>query len=453
MIGSETSSVSPSDRDNAFQSLGPQFNNVVNAAAGWGHSILVTDDDKIHVAGRLYDFQTLLRFHRMPSLVRRMAVRQSLMLERSEEPGLLGRVMDNLFRNVKDREDDEDKYQRAIFPDFVEIQLPGGDLPLTTDLWHQKTLAASAGLTAIIGESGSLYTLGINQRGQCGIGDRLVHHVWNPTPVIFKKGESVEGIAGDPLTGIINVDLGLQHGIALDGDGNVYGWGKGARGQLGNSRFKTNNFDDGKESTIDVEYAAVPIDDFEVSTADSRSKLTGDDARVRNISAGWNHSAAITKSNHVFVWGKNALAEADDTNVLKPVDSPAPTAIEGLPSNLEIKDISCGSHHTSILMEDGSVYAMGVSTDTAKPIGDKAVQIIPAGLIDLPIKQFSSHYDRTTIIGGDDCEQVLEVQLWSTEELRDGAVFEPEWVETLTQDGAKIKMVRRGWLHTIVITE
>jgi alpha-tubulin suppressor-like RCC1 family protein len=456
MTGSQTSSVSPSERDNSFQSLpSPPFDNVINAAAGWGHTVLVTENDqtdKIYVAGRLYDFQTLLRFHRMPAFVRRLAVKQSLLLERDEDPGVLANMMEKLFRNIKDKEEGE-KYQRAIFPDFVEIKLPEGDVPLTTDVWHQKTLAASAGLTAVIGKSGQLYTLGINQRGQCGIGDRMVHHNWEPRAVILKTGESVEGIDGHALTDITNVELGLQHGIALDRDGNVFGWGKGARGQLGNSRFKSDDFDDGKESTIDFEFGAVPIDEFEVVTAESRSRLTGNDAKIRNISSGWNHSAAITDSNHVFVWGKNALAGIDDNNELKAVDAPAPTPIEGLPSDMEVKDVACGSHHTSILMEDGSVYALGITTDTAKPIDQKAVQIIPAGLIDTPIKQFSSHFDRTTIVAGDDGEQVLEVQLWSTEDLRNGAVFEPEWVETLTQDGAKIKMVQRGWLHTVVITE
>ncbi len=458
MTDSQTSSVSPSERDNGFQPLlpSPPCDNIVNAASGWGHTVLVSgSNDSIYVAGRPYDFQTLLRLYRMPNFVRRLAVRQSLLFEKGEDPGIMGRIADGLFRNIKD-EDEDEKYQRAIFPEFVEMTLPDGDVPLTTtncNGMHQKTIAASAGLTAVVGTSGKVYTMGINQKGQCGIGDRMVYHVWEPREVILKTNEDVEGIEGHALTNIKSVDLGLQHGLALDSNGNLFGWGKGARGQLGNSRYISEDVDDGKESTIDLEFAAIPIDEFEVMTADSRSRLIGNDAKIINISAGWNHSAAITGSNHVYVWGKNALAEIGDDGQLKAVDAPAPTPVEGLPNNLEIIDVSCGSHHTSILMEDGSVYAIGISTDTAKPIGQKAVQIIPTGLIDTPIKQFSSHFDRTTIVAGNDGEQVLEVQLWSTEDLRNGAIFEPEWVESLTQDGAKIKMVQRGWLHTIVLTE
>lgn len=456
MTSSQTSSVSPSDRDNSFHALpSPPFDNVVNAAAGWGHTVIVKqeeDVDKIYVAGRPYDFQTLLRFYRMPEVVRRFSTRQSLLFERNGDPGLFGKVADYFLANTKE-EDAEEKYRCSIFPEFTEIQLPEGDVPMRGDCYHQKTLSASAGLTAILGKSeGRVYTFGINQRGQCGTGDRTAHHIWEPTPVILKTGETLEGVIGDPLTDITNVDLGLQHGIALDRDGKLYGWGKGSRGQLGRSKFKSEDVSDGIESSVDIEFGAIQINDFIIGTATSTNQLTGNCARVRNISAGWNHSAAITESNHVFCWGKNAMAKLAKDGILKAVDAPAPTPVQGLPLDMEVRDVACGSHHSSILMEDGSVYAIGITTDTAEPIGERAVQIIPPGLIDTPIKQFSSHFDRTTIIAGDNNEQVIEVQLWSTDELRNSALFEPEWVETLTADDSTIQMVHRGWLHTLVTT-
>ena len=172
------------------------------------------------------------------------------------------------------------------------------------------------------------------------------------------------------------------------------------------------------------------------------------------MSAGWNHSAAITESNHVWVWGKNAIAEIDDKDesVLKAKDAPAPTMVQGLPSGVGVKNVSCGSHHTAILMEDNSIYAIGISTDTVEPISQTAVQIIPPGILDTPIQQFTSHFDRTTIVA-ENGRQVLEVQLWSTEELRETAVFEPEWVEPFFDNNNKgIQQVERGWLHTTLIS-
>ena len=449
MTDSITSSVTPAQRDNEFITLPLQ--DVTRAAAGWGHTVLATKNDQLYVAGRPYDFHNLMRFYRLPSLVRRMTVMQSLMMEKSEEPGILGRIVDSVFRNSKDKGTDE--YRRGIFPEFEEIHLPDGDLPRTKsgDVFGAKSLAASAGLTAIIGKSGKVYTFGVNQRGQCGTGDPTAHHVWEPQAVLLKEEEHDLKVFGQALENIVHVDLGLQHGLALDKEGRIFGWGKGARGQLGQSQFKTENFEDGREPTVNFEFGAILIDEFEILTDHSRSILNGSDSRVRSLSAGWNHSSCITVSNHAFVWGKNALAKIEGDN-LKAVDSPSPTCVEGLPSGMKIKSVSCGSHHTSFLMEDNSVYAIGIATDTAEPIGSTAVQIVPSGLIDSPITQFSSHFDRTTIVAGDDDQQVLEVQMWSTEELRSAAVFEPEWVEALTGDGSKVEAVERGWLHTVVLT-
>eukprot|EP00979_Chaetoceros_neogracilis_P003273 scaffold577_cov273-Chaetoceros_neogracile.AAC.7 len=454
MTESLTSSVTPTQRENEFTSLPGTIQNVTRAAAGWGHTVLATRDHQLHVAGRPYDFHTLLRLYRMPSMIRRFTVMQSLMMEKKDEPGILGRIVDSVFRNSKNPDGEkEESYHRAIIPEFREIFLPDGDLPKSEQALGAKTLAASAGLTAIVGESGKLYTFGLNQRGQCGNGDRKAHHVWEPRTVLLKEDEDEDTISGHALENITQVALGLQHGLALNEDGLLFGWGKGARGQLGQSRFKTDKFEDGREPSIDIEYGAIPIDEFELFTEHSRSTLSGNDSRVRSMSAGWNHSGCITESNHAFVWGKNVLAKMKDAKLM-PVDSPNPTWVQGLPRGMEIKLISCGSHHTSFLMEDNSVYAIGIATDSAEPLGETAVQIVPPGLIDSPITQFSSHFDRTTIVAGDGGkeQQVLEMQMWSTEDLRSAAVFEPEWLETLTRDGSRVEVVERGWMHTVVLT-
>ena len=443
MTDSQKSSVSPSERDNDFISL--DIPNVTNAAAGWGHTALITSDNKLLVCGRPYDFQQLMRLYRMPSLVRRLTVMNSMMLEKGEEPGIFAKIIDGVFRNNDKNTIDE--YKRAIFPNFIEFQLPNDDVPVENNS-SGKTLAASAGLTAVIGESGKLYTFGLNQRGQCGIGNRKTHHVWEPQPVIMKKLEDVSGVEGEELQDIVHVDLGLQHVLALNKNGELFGWGKGSRGQLGQAAFKSENYDDGKVSTVDLEYAAIPIDEFEIVTETSRDILRGNDANVTSAAAGWNHSACITESNHAFIWGKNAMAEMKDGR-LDPVDAPSPTLVKGLPSGMKINNVSCGSHHTAFLMEDNSVYALGIATDTAMPIGEEAVQVVPPGLVS-DLKQFTSHHDRTTIVTEDD--EVLELQMWSTDELRSSAIFEPEWVEEITSDGSTIESVHRGWLHSLVLT-
>ena len=76
------------------------------------------------------------------------------------------------------------------------------------------------------------------------------------------------------------VDVGLQHCIAVSRCGyNVFTWGKALRGQLGISIMSEERF-------------ATP------------QLVGGMDGMVVGVSAGLNHSAAVTSSGAVYLWGK-----------------------------------------------------------------------------------------------------------------------------------------------------
>lgn len=84
------------------------------------------------------------------------------------------------------------------------------------------------------------------------------------------------------------VDVGLQHCIAVSRCGyNVFTWGKALRGQLGIS-IKTE------------ERFAVP------------QLVGGLDGMVVGVSAGLNHSAAVTSFGAVYLWGKG-MSEVENT--------------------------------------------------------------------------------------------------------------------------------------------
>jgi len=53
---------------------------------------------------------------------------------------------------------------------------------------------------------------------------------------------------------------------------------------------------------------------------------------------------------------------------------------------------------------------------------------------------------------------VIEIQLWSHEELRRQGAVRPSWLDWLDDnDGGgrneRVRSVHRGWMHTIVVTE
>ncbi len=449
ITSSDTSDVSPDDRDNNFrQIMSDEVQNmgeIVDAAAGWGHTAIISKNNndkeettKLYVAGRPYDFQALLRLYRLPSFIRRNAVSLSLRLDKQSHWGLEEKIIDKV--SGRDENNSLKDYRKSILPCFEEVKLPDGDMPSIESNHHN--LSASAGVTAVIGKSGKVYTFGSNRSGQCGVGDKDAIHIWEPTPIDFSHYDEQQIVTTD-------VAMGLQHGLVLKEDGCIYTFGKGTRGQLGIS--DTNENAESSKSD-DFAFSPVRVKQFVMQSNEGKPLiLSEDDSIVLKIGAGWNHSAAVTRGNHAWIWGKNVLIESSDVQNPKAIDSLKPVHVKGLP-NLAIVDISCGSHHTSVLMEDGSVWATGISSDTNQPVGgETAIQIIPPGIIDMPIIQFKSHFDRTTIVAGVNGQQILEVQLWSNEELRQEAVFEPAWVGSISASCDRIKRVHRGWLHTIVV--
>jgi alpha-tubulin suppressor-like RCC1 family protein len=131
-------------------------------------------------------------------------------------------------------------------------------------------------------------------------------------------------------------------------------------------------------------------------------------------------------------------------------DALKPEPVRGLPERAKVVRISCGSHHTAMLLEDGTVWAIGVSSDEAVPVLDP-VELIPAGVLELPLRQFEAHHDRTTLI--DKHGSVYQVHLWKDEILREYAYFTPPYIDALWDQGHSIQSIHRGWRHTIIVTK
>lgn len=406
--------------------------NVKSAAAGWGHSALITCDNKLLVCGRPHDFSALLRLKRLPAFMRNYAVNHALRYNET------GQQADTLAGNVVSwmmGEEDgpkgpwSDAKRNSILPEYIHMNMPHEEVP--------SEVVASAGLTAVLTETGRLYTFGLNHRGQCGVG-KMSNNIWTPERVMGLSTEFADtGRASlQQEFPVKKVALGLQHGLALDTEGHLFVWGKGERGQLGIQ----------EQTTLEC---ASRVIKWRLPSQDGRQHWASD-LRATKIAAGLNHAAAVTEENLVFVWGKNVAEAKAQEDLGKPaVDALAPILVRGLPANKAVLDIACGSHHTAVLLEDGSVWAVGIATDTSRPLFE-AVELIPPGMVDVPCSFFGAHFDRTTVIGKDGT-QVLQVNLWSDEELREQAVFSPAWMEYF--DDKRIQSVHRGWLHTLIITK
>jgi Regulator of chromosome condensation (RCC1) repeat len=222
----------------------------------------------------------------------------------------------------------------------------------------------------------------------------------------------------------------------------MFSWGKGNRGQLG-------------RVSQEWDSTPSPITKVIVRLQKNGKPIYEDPGNIQQICAGMMHCAALDDENNVFVWGKHLLTKlpGQEKKRKKSHDAMVPVILTGLPPNLKIEKVTCGSHHTAVLMEDGSVWATGISKDTKELILDP-ICIVPAGVIDMPVRYFAAHMDRTTIIGFDG-RQVFQVHLWSDPEYREWALFTPVWIQNLLDSDPKLQIreVHRSWMHSVAVTD
>ena len=164
-----------------------------------------------------------------------------------------------------------------------------------------------------LSNSGQVWCWGHNGDGELGNGNLM-------------KSNTPEAVTG-MHSGQQQVSLGFDSGCALSDTGGVKCWGYNGNGQLG----------DGTRST-----RKVPV------------QVDGLTSGIVAISAGWDHTCALTTGGGVKCWGENAHGEIGDgtrTDRLKAVD------VTGLTSG--VAAVSAGYDHTCALMDAGTVKCWG----------------------------------------------------------------------------------------------
>jgi alpha-tubulin suppressor-like RCC1 family protein len=205
-------------------------------SAGVGHTAVITTDHRVAIFGRPYDLSSIFKIYglyRFVPLFAKWATMLTMMDEQSAKEVILS-------------------------PIFLD------------DLMKQKvsSVSCSGGLTMLLTQTGKVYCFGANNFGQCGIGETKLRY-WRP-------------IAPVTLPPVIAIDTGLQHCIALCDSGEIYCWGKGKNGQLGN----------GDVNPINTYPRLVPM----------KQKCVA-------IAAGLNHSVALDETGILHLWGKRMSDE------------------------------------------------------------------------------------------------------------------------------------------------
>jgi alpha-tubulin suppressor-like RCC1 family protein len=163
---------------------------------------------------------------------------------------------------------------------------------------HVHRAAVGATHMLAVDVKGQLYAWGANDKGQTGVdvaslspeaapGSGAAASA-TPAAVVSPRGGSVltpvavtlpAGSDGDVSVSVLAA--GKAHSLVVDGaSGSLWGWGSGARGVLG-----TGGETDQSAGPVRVEAA----------------QLKGE--RIVHLDTAWTHSAAVTESGKLFMWG------------------------------------------------------------------------------------------------------------------------------------------------------
>ena len=222
------------------------------------------------------------------------------------------------------------------------------------------------------------------------------------------------------LTGIVDVDDGHYHSIALKNDGTAWAWGYGSFGQLGNDSTSAQVHSPvqfGSLSNIEHVYGGrdmtlVLLDDGtvwcagsnalgECGTGATTSKVTTPIevegiSDVVDLAGGRNHTLAIKNDGTVWAWGDNNSGQLGDGNDEGSREEPEQVA--GLTN---VVDVAAGADHSIAVTANGSVYAWGSGYRGQLGHGGTSDRLTPTavpGIDDAVISEAGR--DQTLIITG-----------------------------------------------------
>jgi alpha-tubulin suppressor-like RCC1 family protein/uncharacterized RDD family membrane protein YckC len=261
------------------------------------------------------------------------------------------------------------------------------------DLTNGLSIASGGGTTCVLTEGDRVYCWGSNDSGQLGDGTDVDRD--RPTEVIGLKdgiaalavgysntcaltttgdvqcwGSSALGddsvtpvdVSGLPED-VTAIAAGGGHACALTSDGGVYCWGRRNRsGQLG----------DGTDEERNTPVAVNGLTD------------------VAAVSAGYEHTCAVAEAGGVWCWGDNSDGQLGDGTT---DDRSTPVAVSGLASG--VAAVSAGEDHTCALTREGGVKCWGRNISGALGDGTRENSLTPVDVSGLTsgVKAISVNLD------------------------------------------------------------
>jgi alpha-tubulin suppressor-like RCC1 family protein len=184
--------------------------------------------------------------------------------------------------------------------------------------------------TAVLMETGELFTFGRGNFGQLGQGASVTANVSVPALISALQGKFIKQVA-----------CGWHHTAALLDNGQLFTWGSGEYGRLGHGD--------------------------EIRQASPKLVDTLNGKPVASVAAGGFHTAAIVEGGNLYTWGGGyfgQLGHGDET------DRKTPKVVKGV-QQCVAHQVACGTHHTLMLTEEQQVWTWGSGEFGKLGIGDE----------------------------------------------------------------------------------
>ena len=199
-------------------------------------------------------------------------------------------------------------------------------------------ISAGDGHACAVTSDGSAACWGWGGYGQLGNG-RSGNAYHSSVPVAVDTSGVLKGKK------VVQIGAGTYHVCAVTSDGTAACWGFGYSGQLGNGK-------DGLGMDGEGYHSSVPV------AVDTSGVLRG--KKVTQISAGYDHSCAVTSDGTAACWGSGHTGELGNGQY---ENSVAPVAVEtsGVPGGKEVIQISAGYRYSCAVTSDGTATCWGLN--------------------------------------------------------------------------------------------
>lgn len=210
-----------------------------------------------------------------------------------------------------------------------------------------KDIALGEQHSVFLSENGEVFTCGYggdssllsffrtNKAGALGHGTKV--HLGLPKKIPFFEENNIK---------IKQISAGRYHTVALSETGQVYTWGRGSYGTLGN----------GKKSS--------QLSPILVNVLEDIRKADANNEVVKIDSADY-FTAALTKDGDIFTWGENAYGQMGigsgvGIDLVESESVPVNVEFEG---DVSLADFACGSKTMILLDNKGNAYKTGMKFD------------------------------------------------------------------------------------------